>query len=207
MRSSEAKLEIEVKLPARTPEEARERLARLPAQLEEERHFEENEVFDTPERRLAASGSLLRLRIVEGRGLVTFKEKVESRLRAKVRSEVESQVGSPDAVRAILGKLGLARVYRYQKYRSYHAWRDPETSSTLCISLDETPIGVFIELEGDKGAIDAAARRMGYDEADFVLEDYRALHHAWLRRRGLPAADMVFEASPPSGDDAQAEAR
>lgn len=189
-------LEVEVKLAARSVREAMDRLGRLPAALENDRCLEDNEVFDTRDGRLRQSDTLLRLRRVDSggvvTGIVTYKEKVETPMKAKVRSEAQTSVGSPDALRDILLKLGFVRVYRYQKYRSYHGWTDPESGARLSLSLDDTPIGVFIELEGEKIAIDRAAIRMGYTENDYIVEDYRSLHEDWLARRGLPSGDMVF---------------
>ncbi len=185
-------LEIEVKLSLRDEKDAQSRLARLPASLVEPRGFERNEIYDTADGALRAAGRLLRLRVTPERSLITFKEKVETDLRAKVRSEVETEVGSPEATRLILTGLGLRTVYRYEKYRSYHAWTDPGSGSVLSISVDETPIGVYVELEGPKPAIDAAARRMGFTEEDYILDDYRTLHLAWLERAGLPQGDLVF---------------
>ena len=98
-------------------------------------------------------------------------------------------------MRAILQAMGLVKVWRYEKYRSYFGWTDPGCGATLSIALDETPIGVFLELEGEKQAIDAAAARMGFVEAEYVLEDYRSLHLAWLAARGLPPSDLVFDAT------------
>jgi adenylate cyclase class 2 len=192
MEAEGSALEVEIKLYVGSLEEAAARLARLGATLEEDRRFEDNDVFDTPDGRLAREDSLLRLRVVGGRGTMTHKMKVATEMRAKVREEVQTSVGAPDALREILFKVGFVRVYRYQKYRSYHAWTDPESGSKLCISLDDTPIGVYIELEGDKSAIDHAAGRMGYAENDYIVDDYRTLHLAWLEKRGLPAGDMVF---------------
>jgi len=185
-------LEIEVKLRVIDGDDAMTRLARLPATLVERRGFEHNEIFDTGDGALKAVSRLLRLRVTDERSLLTFKEKVESELHAKVRSEVETEVASPEAVRLILRGLGMAPVYRYQKYRSYHAWTDPESGEGLSISVDETPIGVYVELEGPKPAIDAAAGKMGYTEKDYILDDYRTLHLAWLDQRGLPHGDLVF---------------
>jgi len=185
-------LEIEVKLSLVDEEDARTRLSRLPASLVEPRGFERNEIYDTADGAFRAAGRLIRLRVTAQRSVVTFKEKVESDLRAKVRSEVETEVGSPEATRLIFAALGLETVYRYEKYRSYHAWTDPGSGAKLSISVDETPIGVYIELEGPKPAIDAAARRMGFTEEDYILDDYRTLHLAWLERAGLPHGDLVF---------------
>jgi adenylate cyclase class 2 len=186
-------LEIEVKLSVASADEASRRLALLPAQARDARRFEDNDIYDTPDRALSGRHSLLRLRVVEGRGVVTFKQKVESDLKAKVRAEVQTAVTSPDAMRRIFESLGFVRIYRYQKYRSYHEWTDPRSGASLAICLDETPIGVFMELEGPKESIDEAARRMGYSEADYIVEDYRALHLAWLKERALAETDMVFE--------------
>lgn len=185
-------IEIEIKLPMTGRDEALARLARLPAALEEAPRFEDNEIFDTPDGAFVSEGKLLRLRVVDGHGVLTYKERVESPLKAKVRREVQSEVASPDAMRAILLATGLRRVWRYQKHRSYYHWSDPAGAGALAISLDETPIGVFVELEGPKGAIDAAAARMGFTEADYEVADYHSLHDAWLAARGLPPADMTF---------------
>jgi adenylate cyclase class 2 len=186
-------LEIEVKLRLPSRDEAVTRLGRLGAEPRDDRHFEDNEIFDTESRALGREGSLLRLRITGGNGVITFKEKVETDLNAKVRRETETAVSDPGAVRSILRKLGLVTVYRYQKYRSYYGWRDPDGEGDLCISLDETPIGVFVELEGAAGSIDRAARIMGYSGSDYILDDYRSLHRAHLRERGLPDGDLLFD--------------
>ena len=187
-------LEVEVKLSLSTREEAVGRLEGLHVALESERHFEDNEIYDTPDGVLSREGRLLRLRVAAGEVLVTYKEKVHTELRAKVRREVQTVVGSAEAMREIFSRLGLVRIYRYQKYRTYYGWIDPETGERLAIALDDTPIGTFIELEGPKESIDRAARQMGCKEDDYVLEDYRTLHSAWLEQRGLPPGDLVFAA-------------
>jgi adenylate cyclase class 2 len=190
-------LEIEVKLGVASLPEAHRRLAALPATLTEGRQFEDNDIFDLPDGRLAAAKSLLRLRLVGSAGMVTFKSLVEGTdwddVRVKVRAEVQTPVGAPEAMRNILLRLGFSRVYRYQKYRSYYRWTDPASGAVLSISLDETPIGIYIELEGDKPAIDNAAGRMGWAQDDYIVDDYRTLHLAWLEQRGLPSGDMVFQ--------------
>ena len=189
-------IEIEVKLRVGSAAGARALLDRLPATPEGARVFEDNDVYDTPDGAFFSTHRLLRLRTVGDRGMITYKEKVQTNLHAKVRAEIQTGVSSPEAARAILLKLGFARVYRYQKQRSNFVWTDP-LGSELAISLDETPIGVFLELEGPAPAIDHAARRMGFTEADYIVDDYHSLHQAWLKDRGLPQGDMVFDAPQP----------
>lgn len=195
MEQSGSTIEIEVKLRVGSAAEASSLLARLPASRKEDRAFEHNEIFDTPAGALFTAHRLLRLRTVGDRGMITYKEPVQTDLRAKVRAEIQTGVTSPDAARAILGRLGFVCVYRYQKHRSYFAWTDPD-GSELAISLDETPIGVYLELEGAAPVIERAARQMGFTESDYIIDDYHALHQAWLKERGLPERDMVFDGLP-----------
>ena len=185
-------LEIEVKLRVASIDRARALLARLPAVLSRERSFEDNAVYDLADGSLRRQECLLRLRDTDGEGTLTWKEKVPTQLRAKVRAEVESRITSPDALRTILGKLGLVVVYRYQKYRADYRWSDPDGGAQLNICLDDTPIGVFVELEGPPETIEKAASAMGFTSQDYLLEDYRSLHQAWLESQGLPPGDMIF---------------
>ena len=199
MERSGSTLEIEVKLRVVSADQARALLGRLPATPDEGRLFEDNEIYDTPDGTLRQAHRLLRLRIAGHRGLITYKEKVDTDLHAKVRAEIQTEVESPDAARAILLKLGFVRVYRYQKHRSCFVWTDPG-GSELAISLDETPIGVYLELEGPAPVIDRAAGRMGFTRTDYILDDYHSLHQSWLEQEGLPEGDMVF-VTPQTGPD------
>ncbi|MFQ5701448.1 MAG: class IV adenylate cyclase [Acidobacteriota bacterium] len=192
MNADGSELEIEIKLRVESIRESLERLAKLPAQLEGAPLLEDNEIYDTGDAMLSRAGNLLRVRTVADQTLLTFKEKVPTDLEAKVRLEHETTVAQPAALRKIFSKLGLSRVYRYQKYRSYHGWTDPTNGASLKITVDDTPIGVFVELEGPKDSIDRAARKMGYTTSDYILEDYRSLHRAWLKENGKPDGDMVF---------------
>src|SRR5262245_10806076 len=148
------RVEVEIKLAFRSLDEALGALARLPAALEQERRFEHNDVFDTQDRALSRARRLLRLREVGGKGVLTYKEPVAGEVGAKVRREIESDLDDPASMREILTRTGFRIVYRYQKYRSYYRWEDQESRQVLSISVDETPIGVYVELEGPKPAID-----------------------------------------------------
>src|SRR5262245_16910521 len=109
MEKGGAGLEIEVKIGVESLPEAHRRLATLPATLTDARQFEDNDIFDLPDGRLAAEKSLLRLRVVGSTGTVTFKSIVVGGawdgVRAKVRAEVQTSVGTPEAMREILLKL------------------------------------------------------------------------------------------------------
>ena len=67
----------------------------------------------------------------------------------------------------------------------------------LKAELDETPIGDFLELEGERRAIDRSARLLGYGPADYIARSYGALYME--HRRIAPAATSSGEPSPSSG--------
>jgi hypothetical protein len=63
--------------------------------------------------------------------------------------------------------MGLRPWFRYEKYRS--TYRLPGFSELL-VELDETPIGDFLELEGECGAIDRCAVLLGFRPADYIVK-------------------------------------
>jgi adenylate cyclase class 2 len=173
--------ETEIKLRVADVSAARETLLRAGAVLVRERHFEDNVLFDDRAGTLRASGTVLRLRTTPGGGVLTFKGPREDRDGLKSREERESAVDDPAALRVILKRLGYRPVFRYQKYRESWRHRGQE------IEVDETPIGAFLEIEGDAGGIHAVAAELGFDRADYVLDSYVALFFA-----GGGQGDMVF---------------
>jgi adenylate cyclase class 2 len=62
----------------------------------------------------------------------------------------------------------------------------------LLIELDETPIGVFLELEGPANAIDRVAKALGFGARDYVLANYMTLYREYCRSRGEEPRDMLF---------------
>jgi adenylate cyclase class 2 len=173
--------ETEVKLRLGAPDAARERLRVLGAVLVRERHFEENVLFDDTGGSLRYGGTVLRLRQTPHGGILTFKGPSEVIGGIKTREERETAVEAPEQVRAILRNLGYKPVFRYQKYRESWSYRGQE------IEVDETPIGAFLEIEGDADGIAAVARDLGYSPADYVAESYAGLFRAEGGK-----GDMVF---------------
>lgn len=156
-------------------------------------HFESNVIFDTPDLAIHASGRLLRVRSQEWRDrtrhVLTLKLPVpDAAERAfKVREERELAVESAAAMGAVLEGLGYREIARYEKVRA--VWRlaafRPDGSGIL-VELDELPFAQVVELEGDAGALDAAARLLGLDKYEISTKSYHALHQEWRRSQGLP---------------------
>ncbi len=185
MASMEAsRKETEVKLRFDSASGARRKLQDAGAAPIGEREFEDNLVFDTPDLQLKVSGVLLRLRRRGERAVLTLKAPVEGTFRHKVREERETEVRDAQEMQAVLEHLGYRPVYRYQKHRTRYR------IGKLEICLDETPIGCFVELEGDPAEIDATASTLGFEPDDYILATYRELQEQ-TDASGEAAGDML----------------
>jgi adenylate cyclase class 2 len=182
--------EIEVKLPAADLSDVRRRLEELGAALEKERHDESNDLFDDAAGSLAGSGRVLRLRRAQGRGILTFKGAAHFTQGVKSREERETVVGEPGEMEAILERLGFRRKFRYEKRRE--EWR----FSDCAVALDETPIGDFVEIEGDPAAIRKAVAALALDFASAIPYSYAGLYARKRREDPALPEDMVFAAPP-----------
>ncbi len=176
-----APTETEVKLPVADLDRLREALTRLGARLTRERHLEDNVLFDDEAGSLARAGAVLRLRRTPGKSLLTYKgpRRVEEGI--KVREERETAVGEPDEVHAIFTTLGYRPVFRYQKHRETWTHRDQQ------VLLDETPVGTYVEIEGDPAGIRAVTADLDLDPGDYMTDSYVDLFFAQGGQ-----GDMVF---------------
>jgi predicted adenylyl cyclase CyaB len=152
-----------------------------------ERHsdsFEDNLVWDRGGE-LRDAGCLLRLR-TDGRGVrLTFKGPASFEDGVKVLAEHETAVDSDETMAALLRELGYETVRRYQKYREEWQLAD------VIIALDRTPIGDFVEFEGDRAT--EVAKRCGCEPETALTADYLALYEAYRRRHPEAPTDMVFD--------------
>jgi adenylate cyclase class 2 len=181
-------VETETKLRLADREAFEARLAALgatPGAVDEER----NVLFDAPDGELRRKGCALRIRTIGDRGLLTFKGPARVVAGVKSRRELETGVDSPERLAEVLGELGLAPRFTYEKRRT--TWRFADSSRPLVV-VDETPIGLFAEVEGEDGAVRALCAELGVPEGDWISESYVTLY---VRAReadpSLPA-DMVF---------------
>mgnify|MGYP000058929919 CR=1 FL=1 len=183
-------IETEVKVPVEgNPLDG---LAEPEVRLVRPRHFEENWVLDFEDERLRRSGILLRIRRAEDHGTLTFKGPPLTHPRLKVREEVETEVRHPERVLAIFERLGLRPTYRYQKYRTEYRVQFP-SGVALSVMFDETPMGNFLELEGDEASIQEFLERFHLREKPLLRASYPTLYAEFCRAQGRPFGDMLFE--------------
>ena len=179
-------LEVEIKLAVPEAGAARRLLRGKGFRVIKPRVFESNDVFDTPELRLRESASLLRIRTVKRDVKVTFKGPPQES-KHKSREELEVSASDAHTLAAILARLGFQRVFRYEKYRT-----EFQRGRTGIVTIDETPIGTYLELEGPPGWIDRTARLLGFAEGDYITLSYGRLYLDWCASEGREPADMVF---------------
>jgi predicted adenylyl cyclase CyaB len=171
-------IEIEVKIRIQDPREAGRRLLALGCVLERERLLEEDAFYDFKDDGLSAKDRALRVRTIGRRSWLTLKGATRKSRSFKIREEFESEVRNPAAFRKILKALGLKPTFEYRKRRTHFR------HGRLKISLDETPVGFYIELEGRRNEIVRFAEKMGFSRKDFITQDYVRMIRAAESEKG-----------------------
>jgi adenylate cyclase, class 2 len=215
MRRPKHRQEIEIKLRVQDVVTLRSRLKHLRARETTPRTHESNTLYDTPRHDLSRRGQLIRLRIEQPAStlgkrrpkqdtaaVLTYKgppllsrkarkagRKTNLRSHFKIRDEAEVSVAQANELARILRALGLHPVFRYEKFRTTYALPDVRG---LKVELDETPVGIYLELEGAVAGIDRAAHLLGYSRKDYLTDTYGSLYLAACRRRGRKPGDMLF---------------
>jgi adenylate cyclase class 2 len=180
--------EVEIKLAIADAASARRMLRAAGFRVSRRRVFERNTVYDTPARSLRARSSLLRLREAGGAFVLTYKGPPEAGPH-KSREELELELPEAGVMAAILERLGLEQVWRYEKYRTEFR----QARGAGLATLDETPLGIYVELEGAPGWIDRTARRLGFAEHDYITASYGTIYLERCARERREPGDMVFE--------------
>jgi adenylate cyclase class 2 len=180
-------VETEIKLPLPSVEAGRRLLRDAGFSIARRRVFESNTLFDTPDGALRRGRKTLRLRTAGRRHTITFKNAPRAG-RYKSREEIESDVADAGAIGTILERIGYRPVFRYDKYRTEYA-KDGQHG---VVTLDETPVGAFLELEGSPRWIDRTARELGYSRADYITASYVQLYLDQCKRNGIAPGHMVF---------------
>lgn len=187
--------ELEVKARVEDPEALRRALARAGA----ERTFQ-GEMID---RRVDRDGQLemrdevLRLRVYRpgdgstAYGVLAWKGPVSVRGAFRHRREIEARVADPDAVLAILERLGFAVTRRIDRTVESYRLREAVLRLEWYPAMD-----VLIEVEGAPAAIERAIAATGLPRDRFLAESLPYFVAAYEARTGRPA--RLCAASPPS---------
>ena len=183
-------LEIEKKYrltkPQRTAIEKKLReLGVVPGEVE----FEENIVYRGG--RLDLGGCALRLRRVNNRATLTFKQRFPSKSPIKHQQEEETTVANPDAAHAIISALGFRVGLIYEKRRVH--WEIGKAT----LVIDELPFGLFMEIEASEREIKRVEKLLAAETLLPVMETYPSLTiRLGKQRKGIFEARFRSEARP-----------
>jgi adenylate cyclase class IV len=117
--------------------------------------------------------------------------KTENARAYKIREEHEIRVSDEHEASRIMEGLGFQPCFRYEKFRT--TYRLPGMRN-LKLEFDETPIGLFLELEGPPREIDGAARGLGFARGEYINKSYGAL---FMEERGVKR-DTAWHGEPTS---------
>lgn len=149
------------------------------------RTLETDQLFDRGAAELRNADHLLRLRRSGSRSTVTYKGPAV-RERYKSREEIEFDVSDASAFELVLNRMGYTPGFRYEKYRTKFA------APPGLITIDETPIGVFLELEGPAEWIDSTAQHLGFVPSQYSTASYASLYRDYARSHDGAPVNMVF---------------
>ena len=129
--------------------------------------FEENTIYSGGV--LKRGTSVLRLRRVGARALLTYKERVPNASAVKHQREEETAIDDPSAMAVILDALGFKPLLVYEKRRQ--TWSLGPTE----VVIDELPFGLFMEIEGGEQDIEAAEQTLGIHDLPAENDTYPRL--------------------------------
>jgi adenylate cyclase class 2 len=177
-------VEIEAKFYIGDLDPMREILNSSGAHLARERIFERNWRFDTPDRKLSASGEVLRIR-EDHRIRLTYKRPIKGTLE---RVEIEIEVDDSEKTKMFLDAMGFEVFFIYEKYRETFLLGDVE------IVLDEVPYGCFVEIEGPSvEVVRETASKLNLAWEHRLASTYLGLFELLRKRLNLPFSNATFE--------------
>jgi adenylate cyclase, class 2 len=188
-------VETEVKIRLANRENFERGLSQLGFERVTARTFERNILYDTPGRSLRNSRQILRIRQYGEKWVVTHKsvpqdENPDEPYKRRVETETEVQDGP--SLGKIFESLGFGPVFIYEKWRT--EWADPQGH---CV-LDETPLGLYAELEGPSDWIDRTAQRLEIDARHFTKLSYGRIFENWREQTASNAQNLTFAEIPQS---------
>jgi adenylate cyclase class 2 len=179
-------IEREGKLRFGSADEARAAIEAAGATPLRGRRLQDDHLLDTDDESLRRRRCVLRVRLENGKGRLTFKGPAQAST-MKVREELETFVGDGEVLLQVLEESGFHVWFRYQKYREEYSHED------LIIAVDETPVGTYVEIEGSERGIAAMAQALGRAPADYLVDSYRGLFLQHRDAFGLTGRDMLFD--------------
>lgn len=143
------------------------------------KEFEENILYTGPN--LDIHSTVVRLRKIGKRSILTYKKRFVSSSSIKRQLEEETEVSNSEAVQAILEHLGLTPSVVYEKRRE--TWRIGVSE----LVIDELPFGLFMEIEGPAGEIRKIEERLNLKSIPAEKQTYPQL----AKKYGIANGEVI----------------
>jgi adenylate cyclase class 2 len=138
--------------------------------------FEENIVFGN--QTLKDQKAILRVRKINEKTILTFKQFVPNQFGVKEHIEFETEVSDSVQMIEIINYMGLEKKLVYEKRRKTWKFKKVE------VMLDELPFGLFMEIEGAVTSIAEAELFLEAEEFEVVEESYPFLTYKLGKKLG-----------------------
>jgi predicted adenylyl cyclase CyaB len=152
--------------------------------------FEIMVMFDNKEMALNKLDARLRLKL--SRNLIDNSQSAElsyKRLRTrgevKVEEEIETRVESYNETYSLLKKIGFYPVSSYERFRETYRYGD------LTLTLDIFPLGIYLEIEGERKKITKIAQKLGFNLKNNLTESCDTLDDMERKKRKMPSVDHI----------------
>jgi adenylate cyclase class 2 len=186
--SSTTTIEREIKLRYDSVESARAAVLAAGATPLLGRRLQEDALLDTEDESLRRRRCVLRIRVENGNSRITFKGPVQPS-DMKLRDELETIVGDGVLLLRVFEELGFHVWFRYEKYREEFCHEE------VIVAVDETPVGIFVEIEGSEQGITSMAKLLGRRPEDYIVDSYRGLFLQCRDAIGIKGPDMLFDSA------------
>jgi adenylate cyclase class 2 len=91
-----------------------------------------------------------------------------------------------EVAKQLLRALDYEIVFTYEKFRTIYA------HGVAQVMLDELPYGHFVEIEGDRAALEPLADQLGLSWQCAIPSSYHALFEHVICARALAISDLTF---------------
>lgn len=178
--------EVEIKFRITDLKTIQRKLRAADFRVKTKRTHEMNVLYDSPDGSIRERGEVLRIRKYGSVWKLTHKSK-GSVGKHKSRVELETKIENGEKLAEVFTALGFRTAFRYEKFRT--EWTDGKGD----VVLDETPIGLYGEIEGSPAWIDRTAKKLGVPESDYINKSYAQLFWDWKVTAGQNAEEMTFK--------------
>lgn len=107
------------------------------------------------------------------------------------RIELESVITNETDVITMMAYFGFPKKISWEKRR--HSFLFNERQSDIIFYLNETPMGWFLEIEGEEVKIEEALKILNLENTKRITKAYLGLWEEYKKEKGILSEDMMFK--------------